>query len=309
MAAIDLATRAVELTATYLATATARIPGSPAEQLYSLVAGHMRQTSAGSEVLAELENAPNNRGKKYVAAAKLAELVDQDPRFAAALERAVAGSPARANQYIAHNEVDGDVSGQVVQAASINGSVDQSRRTDNSRRTRINFGGLVLIIALVLGLGATVLVVVTNLLDSDTTNGSPHPGSDTDTNLGGAAAPPGENTQPTDNGIPPAGDCGRAQSPQLTLTPNRGSADTEITVSGVGFIANGRVSITFHADQMGEATTDCHGAFAATLPIPQKEFYRHFPDQTFDVHATELSAGGQYEGNGDFNGAQFYLTG
>jgi hypothetical protein len=60
---------------------------------------------------------------------------------------------------------------------------------------------------------------------------------------------------------------------------------------------------------MGSAPTDCHGRFRVTLAIPNRDFYSHFTNQSFTVHATEWSSIGQYEGNGDFDGAQFRLTG
>jgi hypothetical protein len=299
----------------------ARIPGSSGERLYSLLAAYMRQTPAGAAIFADLENMPHDQGARHVAAAKLVGLINQDRRFAAELVRAVGNVQGSAT----YNTIGGNVTGTSVQADNIYDStiardIDQSH-TDN-RRTRINFGGLVLILALVLGLGATVIIAVTNLVDGDTTSGSASAGQDAGVvpggDPGGGVTPPNQGQPAPDNDNPPLddgdvppenADCGRAGRPELTLSPTQGSVETEITVSGTGFIPNGIVEIVFHADHMGEVQTDCHGAFTATLAIPQKDFYRNFPNQSFDVHTTELTSGGQYQGNGDFNGAQFHVTG
>ncbi len=211
---------------------------------------------------------------------------------------------------LAHNTIDGSVTGSVVQSGSITGStfgrdIDQSQHVNRSRRTRINFGGIVLIIVLALGLGATAVVVAINVITKDLgASGTPEPGAGTK-----IAAIPDEGVGSSNGDSAASNDCGRAERPVLSLSPARGPVSTKITVSGVGFIPSGHVNIEFHSSQMGEAATDCHGVFRVTLPIPQKDFYRHFPNQSFDVHATEWTAGGQYQGNGDFNGAQFYLTG
>ncbi|MET8998408.1 hypothetical protein [Amycolatopsis sp. NPDC004169] len=306
----ELSTRAVGLVAEYLANAVARIPGSPQERLYLLLAEHMHRSPDGFAIFGELESAPGAAGKRRVAAAKLIELVDQDRRFAAELRRAVREILPSAADPLVHNTIGGNNTGAAVQAASITGStighgIDQSHHVNRSRRTRVSFGGIVLIIVLALGLGATAVVVAVTVISKDLgAAGNPGPGTGS-----GSGPIPGEGVAPP-SGDPAAGNgCGRAERPVLSLSPDRGPASTKITVSGVGFIPSGHVNIEFHASQMGEATTDCHGVFSVTLPIPQKNFYRHFAGQSFDVHATEWTSGGQYQGNGDFNGAQFYLTG
>ena len=308
----ELSTRAVSLVGKYLAESVARIPDGPEDRLYLLLAEHMHRSPDGFAIFGELESAPDALGKRRVAAAKLIELVDEDRQFAADLGRAVRETllsmPAR--DPLAHNTIDGSITGAAVQAGSISGStigrdIDQSQHLNKSRRTRINFGGLVLIIFLALGVGATAIVVAINVIGKDLgVSGKPESGSGT-----GVAAIPSGGVVPPDGDPPVSGDCGRAERPVLSLSPARGPVGTKITVSGVGFIPSGRVNIEFHASQMGEAATDCHGAFKVSLPIPQKDFYRHFSNQSFDVRATEWTSGGQYEGNGDFNGAQFYLTG
>jgi hypothetical protein len=314
----DLASRAVEIVGNHLAETVALIPGSPAERLHFLIAVRMRQSPDGSAIFGQLERMPNDRTQRLVAAVKLAGLVQQDPRFAADLESAVTQQPAAwgpVNQSFVDNTISGGVSGSAVQANSIsNSTIDQSRR-----KTRISFGGLVLIIALVLGLGATVFVVVNNLVDSHTTAGSALP--DVNSGRGNGAAPATTTAGLDPNGgvtLPnqeapaggnAAGDCGRAELADLTVSPTQGGINTKITVSGVGYVPNGKVSITFHASPMGSAPTDCHGVFRVTLPIPNRDFFSHFPNQSFTVHATEWSSSGQYQGNGDFDGAQFLLTG
>jgi len=314
----DLATRAVELVSTLLAGTVARIPGSPSERLYLLLAVRMHQSSAGSAIFRELESMPNDPGVRRVVVARLIGLAEQDRQFAADLGRAVREaleSPGPPNRSFTYNMIGGNVTGTSVQADSVSNSIigrdiDQSRHTHKNRR--IGLGGLLLIIAMVLGLGATGLVV-TNLVRSyigGPTRSGPRSGPGTGDPVAGTGVNPEEGITLPDQGQGSGGsDCGRAERPVLTLSPTQGTINTKITVSGVGFIPNGHVNITFHASQMGEATTDCHGAFGLTLPIPEKEFYQHFPNQSFDVHATEWTSSGQYQGNGDFNGAQFHLLG
>ena len=118
---------------------------------------------------------------------------------------------------------------------------------------------------------------------------------------------PSETTEKDQNSPPTPEDlCTGASAPALTLQPNRGDINTKITAIGVGFVRNGKVKLTFHATDMGEADTDCAGHFSITAPIPNPNFYAHFPNEQFDIHTTEYTGTGQYTGNGDSK--PFYLT-
>jgi hypothetical protein len=85
-----------------------------------------------------------------VLVAQLSGLIEDDREFAEELRRAVRNAEGSAS---AHNVIAGNFSGRAVRSGSI------------------GLGGLILIIAVVLGIGVTVTVFVTNLLDSDTTTG------------------------------------------------------------------------------------------------------------------------------------------
>lgn len=99
--------------------------------------------------------------------------------------------------------------------------------------------------------------------------------------------------------------CLGASASALTLQPDRGDINTKITVSGVGFVPNGKVRLTFRDDYMGEENTDCAGHFRITAPIPNQNVYADFPNTPFDIRATEYTGTSQHTGNGDSN--QFYV--
>lgn len=103
----------------------------------------------------------------------------------------------------------------------------------------------------------------------------------------------------------PDGSCLVASAPALKLQPNHGDINTKITASGVGFVPNGKVRLTFRDDDMGEATTDCAGQFNITAPIPNQNVYTTLPNTRFDIRATEYTGTSQHAGNGDSN--PFYV--
>ncbi len=53
-----------------------------------------------------------------------------------------------------------------------------------------------------------------------------------------------------------------------SLSSTTGNVDTELTVSGTGFIANGTVTIKYDETQIATATTDADGAFSTIFDIP-----------------------------------------
>jgi serine/threonine-protein kinase len=105
----------------------------------------------------------------------------------------------------------------------------------------------------------------------------------------------------------PAQDPGCPSAPGLSLSPTSGGLSTRITVSGSGVVHNGRVKVYFHADVMGSAVTTGGGCFQVTLPIPNADFYAHFPNQRFEVGIVEYDINGNYVGNGP-DGQSFLVT-
>jgi hypothetical protein len=58
-------------------------------------------------------------------------------------------------------------------------------------------------------------------------------------------------------------------SPQITLTPTEGHVGTELSVSGNGFAASKRVTITYDGTEVGSATSDATGSFSGiSFPAP-----------------------------------------
>jgi hypothetical protein len=93
---------------------------------------------------------------------------------------------------------------------------------------------------------------------------------------------------------------------ELRVSPRSGSAHTTVTVTGSGFIRDGRVKLTFHATAMGEARTDGDGDFTARMRLPSPDFYGRFPGQTFSINTTEYTRDGTYQGNGP--GVGFHIN-
>jgi hypothetical protein len=101
--------------------------------------------------------------------------------------------------------------------------------------------------------------------------------------------------------------CSKTGPSTLTVSPSSGPVSTPLTLTGTGFIPNGRVEIHFHVPVIAQANTDCSGSFTVTAPIPDPNFFSRFPDQQFDLTTTEWTTGGDYAGNG--SSAGFYVTG
>jgi hypothetical protein len=300
--------RADQVVSFMVARLTGKFPpvaGSEIERQYSMIAGYLRRDPFGGTAIAQLEQAPHDQRVCRQVTVIVGELLTQDSAFADVVERVLRGVSAQYGPVT--NSISGKVAGNALQAGAIHGDVDMSTKKSKKIR-KINTGGIVLLIALlVLGVGGAATYVVVNLGDLIQARGSsglPVSGSPSgvpDTTVLGSQTVPKNNE---------GSSCPRsAARPELTLSPAAGPVDTVITVSGVGYLANGIASITFHASQMGEARTDCSGRFSVSLRIPRPDFYRNFAGDTFDVTAIELTADGEYRGNGDFNGAQFNLTG
>ena len=271
------------------------------DRQYSMIAGHLRRDPFGSTAIAQLERTPHDQRVRRQATAIVSELLVQDRTFADDVERVLRDGGAQRAAVM--NAVTGKVSGKVVQADTVNGGVHMATKI----RKKIDTGGVVLLIALlVLGVGGAATYIAVNIGDLIAGGGSrEHPNSGSPFDL------PGETVsgQPTVSQVKEGSPCPRsAPRPELTLSPAAGPVDTVVTVSGVGYLANGVANVTFFADQMGEAETDCSGRFSVSLRIPNPDFYRKFRGGTYEVRATELTAGGEYRGNGDFNGAQFTIT-
>ncbi|MGI5143264.1 serine/threonine protein kinase [Streptomyces sp. CA-106110] len=120
---------------------------------------------------------------------------------------------------------------------------------------------------------------------------SSRPSDSPSTAQGRASSRPSDSPSTAQGGVCPA-------AGGLSLSPSSGDIHTRITVSGSGVVANGKVEVIFHTNPMGSVPTDSRGCFRATFPIPNQEFYGHFPGAQFDVHVTEYSSGDVYQGNG-----------
>lgn len=309
------AEQTVALLGAYLAGTAS---GHEVVRLHDLVAGRLRQDPVGETAYAQLTRAPADQGTRQIVVAILANALTKDAWFDTEVERALRDTGSRYGESV-HNTMSGQVTGNVVQAGKIGGDV---AGRDIRKSRKINTGGiLVLITVLLLGVGGTVYHLATRdttgSSSGDLLTGSPVLATTTvvpttdPTTTEPAAPPPQPPPLTVQQGESSSdGGCGSSgPRPVLTVSPGSGPADTFVTVSGTGHIKNGVVSLTFHADEMGEATTDCAGSFSVSLSIPNADSYRRFAGQTFEIHGTEYTSGGVYQGNGDFNGAPFTITG
>ncbi|WP_298180693.1 hypothetical protein [Saccharomonospora sp.] len=150
-----------------------RTQDSAAEALYNLVATRLRRTPVGQQILGALEADPGNDQAAHDAKQVLATEAQHDQAFAAALGRAV--------QSVWHTP--GGVSGSTVEQVNVtasgatmkNSAVTGTGNIDQSRRqTKISFGGVSIIAAIVL-LGGTgsVIAVSTGGVDANSIGDAP----------------------------------------------------------------------------------------------------------------------------------------
>ena len=71
-----------------------------------------------------------------------------------------------------------------------------------------------------------------------------------------------------------------------SLSPTTGNIGTELTVSGIGFIASRTVTITYDTAQVATATTDVNGTFSVTFTVPESKYGGH-PITATDGTTTE----------------------
>ncbi|MFC2034813.1 IPT/TIG domain-containing protein [Chloroflexota bacterium] len=72
------------------------------------------------------------------------------------------------------------------------------------------------------------------------------------------------------------------------ISPITGHVGTEITTSGVGFIANGTVTITYDSTQVATATVNTNGIFSTTFTAPAS------PSGNHTITATDLTTTKQF---------------
>ena len=58
--------------------------------------------------------------------------------------------------------------------------------------------------------------------------------------------------------------------PSITLTPAQGGEDTEVTISGTGFLAEEMITIAFDDSPVGSITSDAKGSFRYLFTVPQR---------------------------------------
>ncbi len=69
---------------------------------------------------------------------------------------------------------------------------------------------------------------------------------------------------------PPATDQVFRQTPAIAVVPDSGAPETDVTVTGTGFVS-GKVSIMYDGAEVASATPDDRGEFQVTFPIPAGE--------------------------------------
>lgn len=165
---LTLAGRAVSFLVGYLTQVASgvvqRTQHSAAETLYDLIAARLRGTPAGQQILGNLETNPEDDQAAHDAKQILATEAQHDQTFATELSRAMhnvwhtLGGVSESTVEQVNITTSGATMRKSVIAA---GNVDQSRR-----QTKISFGGLGIIAAIVL-LGGTGSVIAVSLGSDD----------------------------------------------------------------------------------------------------------------------------------------------
>jgi hypothetical protein len=75
------------------------------------------------------------------------------------------------------------------------------------------------------------------------------------------------------------------QTPDITVTPTRGTLPATITVTGTGFQPHEKVEVTAHVTVLSTTMADDHGAFTTTIRVRADEFCPH--------HQCEVTASGK----------------
>jgi hypothetical protein len=89
----------------------------------------------------------------------------------------------------------------------------------------------------------------------------------------------------TTEGVVPQPGCTPDRFETITLNPERGPIQTQITITGAGFTPDDRVDLSFYFYKLGFVVTDCAGRFTATYPVPR---YSGF--ETSEPHSYEIVA-------------------